>query len=253
MRTGRRTFASLIALAAALPATRAPAQPACTHTPVGTATVAQVRDGRTLLLGDGRELRLVAIEPSPLGRAMLQRLAAGQEVRIETIGAGHDRYGRLTGFVFAGKATQPLQVALLEAGAARGGVPVGSRACAEALLAAEQAARAAELGVWADPNFAPLAAKNVYRLEAERGQFTLVEGKVLSVRTSRGTIYINFRRRWTRDFSVVVLGRRQKVFAATGVDPQQLEGRRIRVRGWIEQRRGPVIEAEWPEQIELIH
>jgi hypothetical protein len=25
------------------------------------------------------------------------------------------------------------------------------------------------------------------------------------------------------------------------------------VRGWIEQRRGPVIEAEWPEQIELMH
>jgi len=170
-----------------------------------------------------------------------------------TIGADHDRYGRLAGFVFAGKATRSLQVALLEAGAARVGVPVGSRACAEALLAAEQAARAAELGSWADPNFAPLAAKNVHRLEAERGQFTLVEGKVLSVRTSAGTICISFGRRWTRDFSVVVLRRRQKAFAAAGVHHRQLEGRRIRVRRWIEQRRGPVIEAEWPEQIELIH
>lgn len=253
MRTGQRAFACLIALAAALPATRAPAQPACTRTPVGTATVAQVRDGRTLLLGDGRELRLTAIEPSPLGRAALQELAAGHELRIETIGTGHDRYGRLTGFVFAGKATRSLQVALLEAGAARVGIPVGSRACAEALLAAERAARVGRRGLWADPNFAPLAAKNVPGLEAERGEFTLVEGKVLSVRTSGGTIYMNFGRRWTRDFSVVVLRRRQKAFAAAGVDPQQLEGRYVRVRGWIEQRRGPVIEAEWPEQIELIH
>jgi hypothetical protein len=113
MRTGPLAFACLIALAAALPAARAPAQPACKQTAAGTATLAQVRDGRTLLLGDGRELRLAAIEPSSLGRAVLQELAAGHELRIETIGAGHDRYGRLTGFVFAGKAARSLQVALL--------------------------------------------------------------------------------------------------------------------------------------------
>jgi hypothetical protein len=66
-------------------------------------------------------------------------------------------------------------------------------------------------------------------------------------------MYMNFGRTWTQDSSVVVLRRRQRAFAAAGVYPQQLEGRRIRVRGWIEQRRGPIIEAEWPEQIELIH
>ena len=41
-------------------------------------------------------------------------------------------------------------------------------------------------------------------------------------------------------------------FAAAGVEPKALEGRRIRVRGWIEQRGGPIVMAEAPEQIELI-
>jgi DNA/RNA endonuclease YhcR with UshA esterase domain len=80
----------------------------------------------------------------------------------------------------------------------------------------------------------------------------LVEGKVLSVRESGATIYVNFGHRWTQDFTVIVLRRLQRAFAAAGVDPRALTGRRIRVRGYVEQRGGPVIAAEAPEQIELL-
>jgi len=253
MLTARPGLACLVALAAALPATPAAAQEACKRTPIGTVTATQARDGRTLLLADGRALRLAAIEPSPHGRAKLQELAAGQTLRLQALGSDHDRYGRLTAFAFAGDGDRSLQAVLLAAGEARVAARVGSRACAEALLAAEQDARAARRGLWADPNFAPLAAKNLSGLAAGKGLFMLVEGKVLSVRARGGTIYMNFGRRWTRDFTVVILRRREKEFAAAGVDPKQLEGRRIRVRGFVEQRRGPVIEAEWPEQIELVH
>jgi hypothetical protein len=40
--------------------------------------------------------------------------------------------------------------------------------------------------------------------------------------------------------------------AEAGIEPKWLEGQRIGVRGWVEQRRGSVIEADAPEQIELI-
>jgi hypothetical protein len=63
---------------------------------------------------------------------------------------------------------------------------------------------------------------------AEQGRFALVEGRVLSVRESGATIYVNFGRRWTEDFTVTIL-----------------------VRGWIEERGGPWIEATRPEQIEF--
>ena len=210
-----------------------------------------MRDGRTLLLADGRELRLAAIEVADDSRAALQALVAGHPLRLERLGPEHDRYGRLVAFAFIGDAQQSVQQALLEQGYARVSARVGDKPCADGLLSAERAARTAGRGLWADPNFAPLSAENLTRLQAERGQFALVEGKVLSVRESGATIYVNFGRRWTRDFTVTILRRLERAFAAAGVEPKKLEGRRIRVRGWIEQRGGPIIAAEAPEQIEF--
>ena len=72
------------------------------------------------------------------------------------------------------------------------------------------------------------------------------------MRGSGATIYVNFGARWTRDFTSTILRRHQRAFAAAGVEPKQLEGRRIRVRGWIEQCGGPIVEAAAPEQIEFV-
>jgi hypothetical protein len=47
-------------------------------------------------------------------------------------------------------------------------------------------------------------------------------------------------------------GRSRKLFRGAGVDPAGLDGRRIRVRGWLRSRNGPMIEATHPEQIELL-
>jgi endonuclease YncB( thermonuclease family) len=232
----------------------AAAQAPCKLTAIGTATIAAVRDGRTLMLDDGRELRLAGIEAGDDSHAALQTLAGGRALRLERLGPEQDRYGRLVAFAFAGDDGPSLQAALLVQGRARVSARIGDKGCAEALLTMERAARAAGRGLWADPNFAPLQAENLGRLQAERGQqFALVEGKVLSVRESGATIYVNFGRRWTRDFTVIILKRQGRAFAAAGVEPKQLEGRRIRVRGWIEQRGGPIIAAEAPEQIEFIN
>jgi len=227
------------------------AQDVCKLTPIGTATVAAVRDGRTMSLADGRILRLAGLEVTSASRAALQRLADGKRLRLETLGADHDRYGRLVAFAYAAGGKVSLQQALLAAGEARVGPRVGDRACAGPLLEAEATARAGRRGIWADPRFLPIKAGNLTRLRAESGRFALVEGKVLSVHPSGGTIYLNFGRRWTRDFSVIILRRLQRKFAATGIDPLQLAGRQVRVRGIVEMRRGPVIEAEAPEQIEF--
>jgi hypothetical protein len=62
---------------------------------------------------------------------------------------------------------------------------------------------------------------------------------------------VNFGRRWTEDFTVTILKRNERKFAAAGLEPKRLSGKRVRVRGWIEERGGPWIEATHPEQIEL--
>jgi hypothetical protein len=148
-----------------------------------------------------------------------------------------------------------LQQVLIEAGEAMVSARIGAKGCADVLLAAERRARQGRRGHWAregDPNFAALSSKDLTKLEAARGRFAQVEGEVLSVRESGGTIYVNFGRRWTRDFSVTVLKRQQPAFAAAGIDLRQLGGRRVRVRGWVERRGGPSLEATEPGQIELI-
>ena len=86
---------------------------------------------------------------------------------------------------------------------------------------------------------------------AVRGRFAVVEGKVLSVRESGGTIYVNFGRRWSDDFTVTVAKRNERSFTAAGLPLKRLAGQHVRVRGTIEERGGPWIEATRPEQIEI--
>jgi len=239
----------LIALAVMSYAAPALADSPCAGTPLATGAVSAVRDGRTLMLTDGREIRLAGIE-APTDGAGLRALTAGQTLRIDRV--SDDRYGRIVAFVHVGDSTELLQMVLLAAGRARVSARPAGKACASALLGAERTARAARLGLWADPNFAPLSSENLTMLAAEKGHFALVEGQVLSVRESGATIYVNFGRRWTRDFSVTIPKREARNFAAAGIEPKTLERRRIRVRGTIEQRGGPIIDVTAPEQIELI-
>ena len=89
--------------------------------------------------------------------------------------------------------------------------------CRWALLTAEIKARAAKLGLWNDPDYDTKAADNsVAAILASRGRFAIVEGKVLSVRESGGTVYVNFGRRWSEDFTVTILKRIGAKFVAAG-------------------------------------
>lgn len=228
----------------------------CQRDAATTAAVAAVRDGRTIALDDGRDVRLAGIEvPEPeetgadAARRTLDSLLGDR--RIAFSGGTTDRYGRIVVFGYPGTGGPSLQEAMLASGYARRAAQPVRQDCNAALIAAEQDARQARRGLWAEAAFAPLQADLPATVTGAQGRFAVVEGTVLSVRESRGVIYLNFGRRWTRDFTAIVLKRNQRHFAAAGITLTALEGRRIRVRGWIEQRSGPVIEATTPEQIEL--
>lgn len=113
------------------------------------------------------------------------------------------------------------QVTLVQ-GRARVSACIGDKACADGLSDAERAARATRRGLRADPNFAPLSAKNCTKLHAELGRFALVVGEVLSVRESGTTIDMDFGRVWTQNFTVIIPQRMARTFAAAGVAPKTL-------------------------------
>lgn len=258
-----------------------PAPSACVIETVASGTVQAVVDGRTFVLADGREVRLAAIEVPPLAgpgstasaapiatdapepaapdpgaaaAAALRDLLAGHDVALRASKLVTDRYGRILADALASRDGTPASAekALLAQGLARITAHPGEPACMAELRTAERAARAAKLGLWADPRYFPRQAENVAELSAERGRFTLVEGKVVSVRESGGTIYVNFGRRWSEDFTVTILKRNERQFIAAGLRPSGLSGRRVLVRGWIEERGGPWIDAMGPGQIEII-
>jgi endonuclease YncB( thermonuclease family) len=225
-----------------------------------TGTVKAVLDGRTLLLADGREVRLVGIEVPQAGersasagaQGALQAMLGDREVTLKRLGTPErDRHGRLVAYVFVSGRLHSAQEALIAAGHARVASQVGHVACAVPLLAAERSSRSGRLGLWADPYYVMRRAENPAEILAEKGRFALVEGRVVSVRESGGTIYVNFGRRWSEDFTVTVLKRSERAFIDAGLELKKLSGRRVRVRGFIEERGGPWIEASRPEQIEI--
>jgi len=258
MEKTRRKPASMIAaascslmLVAAGPALAA----GCMFEPQGEGRVAAVIDARTLRLEDGREIRLAGIEPARSEKSddtsALSAIVAGRDVSLRGADDTPDRYGRQTAFVFAGASETPVQAQLLAQGEALVSADVADKDCAAQLSAAEAAARQAKQGTWADP----AAIKNAESpgdILAGIGRFTIVEGKVLSVRQAGATTYLNFGRNWTRDFAVTISRRMLPAFEAAGVALKSLENKRIRVRGFVEQRTGPRIEALHAGQIELI-
>lgn len=240
----------------------------CRNTPAGTGVAAAIIDGRSFRAPDGQVIRLAGIEipPPPIAglagplattaAAVKPALAAvlrGQSLNFHAAVSETDRYGRRLLFVSAADDESPtIQQDLVSRGLALVSARVGDAACAAALLAAERTAREAKLGLWADPYYLVTGARNFDALKARRGRFAIVEGQIASVRASGGTIYLNFGRQWSRVLTVTVAKRNEPVMAATLGSLGDLKGREVRVRGWIEDRNGPRIEAAWPEQIELV-
>jgi endonuclease YncB( thermonuclease family) len=220
----------------------------CRFVTAGSTTVRTINtDG--IVLADGRVVRLAGIEPGAT-----PDLAAGTAVTLKHLGSETDRYGRLQAHVFVDdNGTQRwVQADLVARGIARVSSRVGDPTCAKILLGHENSARDARLGLWAEPVYVIGKAEDPAGVLESRGRFALVEGKVVSVRESGGTIYVNFGRRWSEDFTVTIAKRNERAFAAAGLVPKSLSGRRVRVRGWIEERGGPWVEAARPEQIEVL-
>jgi endonuclease YncB( thermonuclease family) len=233
-------------LGAILPAiaSAGPVQAAgCSLPSQGEAHVTGVIDGRGVQLADGREIKLAGIEAIPAATktdrtAALSAIIADRDVVLRGEDDMPDRYGRQTAFVFLAGSETPVQNLLLAQGEALASPDIADKDCAASLMAAEEEARQARRGFWASP----AAIKNAESPDdilAGIGLFTVVEGKVLSVRQAGATTYLNFGRNWTRGFAATISRRMLPTLAAAGIAPKSLENRRIRLRGWIEARSGP--------------
>jgi len=231
--------------------------------PVGErGVVAAIVDGDTLVLESGTEVRLVGIQAPkiPLGRAgfvawplgdearaALGDLVLGRAVALHYGGRQMDRHGRALAHVVREDGVW-VQAMLLGAGFARVYSFPDNRALVANMLDHEAAARRAGRGIWADDFYRIQSPESVARL---LNTFQLVEGRVVSAAVVRGRAYLNFGADWRSDFTATVSPRDRRVFDDEGYDLKLLEGRTIRVRGWIKSFNGPMIEVTHPEQVEV--
>ena len=244
---------------------------ACDAGPWAPIETALVVDVRTIVLGDGRAVRLAGLESlAALARdletadAMDARFAgrlaqwlAAKPLRIRVLPGAPDRHGRLAALVLA--SGELLQERLLDAGLAvfmpesLPGNTIGEDAgdaCARQLLAAEAAARLARRGGWSEPEFG-VAAARPDALSSQFGHFVIFQGIVRSVGTRRDRTYIDFGRQWRSDVTVEIIAARRKFFGGEAA-LEDLAGKSVRVRGFLQERAGPMVSARHPAQIEVL-
>lgn len=229
--------------------------------------VTAVLDGDTLELEDGRQVRLAGIEAAkpprsanpadgrvwPLAEAAtrtLSDLALGRRILLHGP-APVDRHGRLLAQLVREDGLW-LQSALLVRGMARVHTRPDARAYAVELLAGEDTARNAGRGLWRSRVYAVRDAADADELARDRDSFQLVEGVVLAVSKSGGETWLDFGADWRSDVTVHIGRAAMREVTRAGIDPLSYEGRRVRVRGWITLRNGPMIEITHPEQIERL-
>lgn len=231
--------------------------------PGGDGVVTEVVDGDTLILEDGRAVRLVGIQAPklPLGRAKfkawplgeeskaaLEKLTLGKTVTLAYSGHRVDRHGRALAHLHLGDGLW-VQGEMLRTGMARVYSFRDNRALVGEMLALEREARSKGRGIWGHSFYA-------IRVSEEAGAFTgtfqLVEGRVVSAAVVRGRGYLNFGPDYRSDFTISIAPENRRLFAKEGISITAFEGRNLRVRGWLKSFNGPMIEATHPEQIEVL-
>jgi endonuclease YncB( thermonuclease family) len=223
-------------------------------------SVVAVSDLRSLVLADGRVLHLAGIETFALladgeeesasaEAALAERLAAfvsDDSLSAALISETPDRYGRLSALVVSDSAIA--QETLAREGLAIAYASGDALPCFERILAAEAAAREARRGFWTAarlPEAWPAA------LASRIGRFAIFEGVVASVGNRRARTYLNFGRHWLSDVTAIVEAAARESFGGEAA-LENLAGRRVRIRGYLEERDGPLVTLTSPMQMQIV-
>jgi hypothetical protein len=144
-----------------------------------------------------------------------------------------------------------VQGAMLEHGMARAYAFPDNAACLASLIARERLAREAKRGLWANAAYEVRNGHAPDDLVLLRDTFHLVAGTVAGTSGGRGQTYLHFGLRADRTGFSVVLKQAANVLVQ-GIQPKDLRGRAVLVRGWVGLGSGPLVEIDVPGQLELI-
>jgi micrococcal nuclease len=264
-----------IALALLALTTPTPSQ-ACNLPSELARVVIKVLSADTLLLDDGSEVVLIgamppasldqsstspqAFPPAEVTRKHLEALVGGKAIDLAFSGRRLDRYGRHLAHVFLNdpvivSQTQSrhwVQGGLIAGGLARAYTLPGNTACIDDLLIQENHARANQAGNWGSGIFQDRNAHDPRELARYRDTFQTLEGRIDHAAKVRGHQVFDFTASGRTGFSIWIAPTSSTRRRSSAITPASLAGKRVRVRGWIEQRRGPRLTLDDLSQIEIL-
>jgi micrococcal nuclease len=227
--------------------------------------VTDVIDGAVIRIeGIDVDIRLVSIQAPklPKGRAgftawplaneargALASLVQGRVVTLHSGDTPFDRNGRILAHLVRDDGLW-IQNEMLRLGWARVYTFADNRRFTAELYASERAARAGRRGIWNDPYYA-IRQSDPQILAQDIGTFQIVEGRVTDAAKVRGRVYLNFGEDYRSDFTATIPPDAVSTFTRSKFDPLALEGKVVRVRGYLRDYNGPVIDITHPEQIDM--
>ena len=230
-----------------------------------TGVVQSAVDGDTVLLADGRSVRLLGIQAPKLslGRAsvtdwplgneskiFLEKLVSGKQIKLSLGETPNDRYGRTLAHLYLPDGRW-VQGEIIKSGMARVYSFPDNRRLVPDLLAIETVARKNKRGIWGNDYYAVQTSESILNPKFN-DTFQLVEGVVLDVAEVKKNIYLNFGADWKSDFTATIPLSARAKFTAGKIRAKDLSGKKIRVRGWVKSKNGPMIELTHPEQLEIL-
>ena len=194
------------------------------------ATLEKVYDGDTIKLTDGRKVRLIAINTPEMGhsqrpeqayaadaRDTLRKLfIKNRRVKLKWGKDKKDRFKRLLAHVFT-EDGQNVAALLIRRG-------LGYEWQIDCYFSLEQEAKRASRGIWNHPNYLP---KDPSKLSPEKTGFQVIEGEVTGIGRGKKTIWLDM----GTGFALRVNRKHLQNFTETPI--LELEGKRVRVRGWV--------------------
>lgn len=265
----RKTYSNILASGLYLMA-GGQAYASCNLKQGGTDTIVEVVDGDTVILSSGKQVRMVGTQApklalsrknfidwplADLAKQQLEIIALGKQVELQYGGLKIDRHHRILAHLFIKDDNDQkiwLQQYMLAQGLARTYSFKDNRSCIDQLLAAENQARADDKNIWSHEYYNIINASDLKMLNKKFGTYQIIQGKLLKFEYKYGQLYFNFGDNYRTDFTINVTKRNRMAFAQSNIDFNSLIGTNIRVRGWLEQRGGPMIEATHPEQLEFL-
>jgi micrococcal nuclease len=200
------------------------------------ATLRKVIDGDTLLLSDGRHVRLIGVNAPELRHGerreeagaieasrFARRFLGNHALLMVTEEEQHDRFGRVLAHVYRTDGAN-LAAALLEAGLARViAVPpnIGHLRC---LARIEASSRRRKTGLWAQSAFQSIPAS---ALAPRMTGFRAVRGRISAVERARHGWWVEI----DSHLALNITSIDQRYFQWRNIDA--LKGREVEARGWV--------------------